>query len=257
MTARLQTIAASGTPSLGGAVALFLDVDGTLLDFAQRPDAVITPPDLLVSLASAQKRLDGALALVSGRPLAELDRIFAPLAFRASGVHGAEMRFEPGGPVSTPPEATEMPESLWRDLMRVTGEFPGTLAENKGFSYAIHFRLAPWYEAPLRAAIEKIVAVQPPGAVDIMDAHFAFDLKRPGPSKGRAIDWFMSNPPFFGRTPIFLGDDTTDESGFAMVSSRGGFAFAVGELLPGAIGVFDTPGDVRDWLAGFATSEAA
>ena len=256
MTAALQANASAGAP-LGGAVALFLDVDGTLLDFAQRPDAVITPPELLVSIAAAQRRLDGALALVSGRSLAELDRIFSPLKFCASGVHGAEMRFAPEGPVSTMSEAAEMPESLWQDVMRVTGEFPGTLAENKGFSCAVHFRLAPWSEAPLRAAIEKIVAGQPPGAVEIMDAHFAFDLKRPGPSKGRAIESFLASPPFFGRTPIFLGDDTTDESGFAMVSSRGGFAFAVGELLPGAIGVFDTPGDVRDWLAGFAASEAA
>jgi trehalose 6-phosphate phosphatase len=256
MTGALRAVADPRKTRAGGAVALFLDVDGTLLDFALRPDAVITPPELVASLAAAEQKLEGALALVSGRTLAELDRLFAPLRLRASGVHGAEMRFESGGPVSNLPEAAQMPDSLWRTVLRVTEEFPGTLAENKGFSYAVHFRLAPWSEAPLRAAIAKAVANEPDGAIEIMDAHFALELKRPGSNKGRAIKSFLSTPPFSGRTPIFVGDDTTDESGFAMVSSIGGFAFAVGEHLPGAIGVFERPGDVRDWLAGFAGSEA-
>ena len=248
------------TPAIGalgrGAVALFLDVDGTLLDFAQRPDAVVTPPGLVPSLAAAERRLGGAVALVSGRPLAQLDRLFSPLRLRASGVHGAEMRFDPYGEITKLANAVEMPDSLWRDILGVTQRFPGAIAENKVFSYAVHFRLAPWSQAPLRAAIEEVVAAQPAGSVEIMDAHFALDLKRPGSSKGRAIEAFMATPVFSGRTPVFLGDDKTDESGFAMVSSVGGFGYSVAELLNGAVGVFEKSGDVRDWLSGFAGSEA-
>ena len=245
------------TSPAAGAVALFLDVDGTLLDLAQRPDAVVTPPGLVHSLSAADRKLGGALALVSGRPLAQLDRIFAPLTLRASGVHGSQLRLEPGGPVSRLAEATEMPEELWNDVLQVTREFPGTLVENKGFSYTVHFRLAPWSEEPLRAAIEAMVASQPPGSLEIMNAHFAFELKRPGSDKGLAIRSFLSTPTFSGRTPVFLGDDTTDQNGFAFVSSVGGFGYAVGALLPGAMGVFDKPSDVRDWLAGFGGGEAA
>ena len=253
----LFPVAAPATKDLGrGAIALFLDVDGTLLDFAQRPDVVVTPPGLVPALAAAERRLGGAVALVSGRPLAQLDRLFSPLRLRASGVHGAEMRLEPYGETSKLTDAVEMPESLWRDVLSITQRFPGTIAENKTFSYAVHFRLAPWSQAPLRAAIEEAVAAQPAGSVEIMDAHFALDLQRPGSSKGRAVEAFMATPVFSGRTPVFLGDDKTDESGFAMVSSLGGFGYSVAELLHGAVGVFEKPGDVRDWLSGFAGSEA-
>lgn len=250
------TAPANQVPGRGG-VALFLDVDGTLLDFAQLPDAVVTPPGLVESLAAAQRKLGGAVALVSGRPLAQLDRLFAPLRLRASGVHGAEIRLDPHKEIAKLAGVVEMPESLWNDILRITRRFPGTLAENKGFSYAVHFRLAPWCEAPLRAAIEGAVAAQPPSSVEIMDAHFALDLKRPGSNKGLAIEAFMATPAFSGRTPVFVGDDKTDESGFAVASSAGGFGYAVGELLRGAVGVFKKPGDVRDWLAGFAGGKAA
>ncbi len=256
MNGRRAELSRCGETAARGAIALFLDVDGTLLDFAQRPDAVITPPGLVLSLAAAERKLGGALALVSGRPLVELDRIFAPLKLRASGVHGSQLRMDPEGPVSKLPEAAEMPETLWDEVAEVTREFPGTLAENKGFSYTVHFRLAPWSEKPLRTALAAIVANQPPNSVEIMDAHFAIELKRPGADKGLAIRSFLEAQPFYGRTPIFLGDDTTDESGFAFVASVGGFGYAVGELLRGAIGVFQRPVDVRDWLAGFAGGEA-
>jgi trehalose 6-phosphate phosphatase len=246
----------SATPKANGAVAVFLDVDGTLLDFAQRPDSVITPPGLVSALAAAERRLGGALALVSGRPLAELDQIFAPLRLRASGVHGAQMRFEPGGSVSKLAAAEPLPLSLWERVLGVMSLFPGTIAENKAFSYAIHYRLAPWSEGPLREAIQAIVDEEKPDSIEIMDAHFALELKRPGADKGQAIRSFLSTPVFSGRTPIFLGDDTTDQSGFAYVSSVGGFGFAVTEMRPGAVGVFEGPSAVRDWISGFGGGEA-
>lgn len=136
--------------------ALFLDVDGTILDLAERPDDVVTPPGLVATLVRTEHKLAGALALISGRPIAELDRLFEPLRFRASGVHGAEMRFEPGGPSISARGARELPQSLWTDLTRVVATFPGALVENKRFSFAVHYRLAPELERPLREAVMRL-----------------------------------------------------------------------------------------------------
>jgi trehalose 6-phosphate phosphatase len=240
-----------------GPPALFLDVDGTLLDLAQRPGDVVTPAGLVAALARAERKLGGALALISGRPLEELDCLFAPLRLRASGVHGAELRVNPHAPVVQSTVATELPASLWIALTRMLAAFPGTFAENKRYSFAVHYRLTPGAEAPLRAAIMKLVETQPRTAIEVMDAHFAIELKSPGCDKGQAIASFLAMPPFLGRTPIFVGDDATDETGFAVVSARGGFAYSVGELRRGAIGTFVHPGEVRDWLEGFAGSDAA
>ncbi len=104
--------------------ALFLDVDGTILDLAERPDDVVTPPGLVATLERTERKLAGALALISGRPIDELDRLFEPLRFRASGVHGAEMRFDPGGPSISARGARELPQSLWTDLTRVVADVP-------------------------------------------------------------------------------------------------------------------------------------
>ena len=132
-----------------GPAALFLDVDGTILDLAERPGDVVTPSGLVATLQRTESKLAGALALISGRPIAELDRLFEPLRFRASGVHGAEMRFDPGGPSTSARGATELPHSLWTDLTRLVAMFPGALVENKRFSFAVHYRLAPEFGAAL------------------------------------------------------------------------------------------------------------
>jgi hypothetical protein len=137
-------------------VALFLDVDGTLLDLAERPDDVVTPAGLVAALVGTERRLAGALALISGREIDDLDRLFRPLRFRASGVHGAEARFEPGGPVTQAPAAVELPLSLWKALTREVAEFPGAFAENKRFSFVVHYRLAPAAERPLRQAVTQL-----------------------------------------------------------------------------------------------------
>ncbi|MFZ0602399.1 MAG: trehalose-phosphatase [Roseiarcus sp.] len=234
--------------------ALFLDVDGTILDLAERPDDVVTPPGLVAALVRTEHKLAGALALISGRPIAELDRLFDPLRFRASGVHGAEMRFEPGGPSISARGARELPQSLWTDLTRVVATFPGALVENKRFSFAVHYRLAPESERPLREAIMRL-ADSSHVAVEVMNAHQAIELKAPGSDKGGAIASFLSTPAFRGRTPIFVGDDTTDESGFAVVAARGGYAFSVGAWRPGASATFPRPSAVRAWLAEYANRE--
>ena len=238
-------------------IALFLDVDGTLLDLAERPDDVVTPAGLVAALVGAERRLAGALALISGREIDDLDRLFRPLRFRASGVHGAEARFEPGGPVTQAPAAVELPLSLWKALTREVAEFPGAFAENKRFSFVVHYRLAPAAERPLRQAVTRLIGFSPV-AVEVMDARCAIEIKPSGHDKGRAIAAFLAHPAFRGRTPVFVGDDTTDESGFAVVASRGGAANSVGRPRRGATGLFADPRAVRDWLAEFGNhGEAA
>ena len=258
----------SASPLIGAAIgggaiptdqplALFLDVDGTLLDLADRPGEVVTPAGLTDTLTKVERRLDGALALISGRPVVDLDRLFEPLRLRASGVHGAEMRLDPGAPTTAVQAAAELPVSLRAAVARAVERFPGAFVEDKRFSLAVHYRLAPEAEGPLREAVSRFVGPEAEPAIEIMDAHCAIELKVPGSSKGSAIATFLATPAFRGRTPIFIGDDRTDEAGFAVVAARGGFAYSVGPRRPGAIGAFDEPRDVRAWLAEFAAREAA
>jgi len=234
--------------------ALFLDVDGTILDLAERPSDVVTPPGLVATLRRTERKLAGALGLISGRPIDELDRLFEPLRLRASGVHGAEMRFDPGLPPMYAPAASALPQSLWTDLTRIAAAFPGAFVENKRFSFTVHYRLALESERRLREAVLRLIASSRI-PVEVMSAHYAIELKAQGCDKGGAIAAFLSRPPFRGRTPVFVGDDTTDESGFAVVAARGGYAFSVGRQRPGAIGTFTQPSAVRDWLAEYAGRE--
>ena len=244
--ARLSDVAAlSDAP-----FALFLDVDGTLLDLAARPDEVVTPAGLVTTLARAERKLGGALALISGRSIDDVDHLFAPLRLRASGVHGAEIRLDAEAS-TTPTAAADLPQSLLAELRHAVEPFPGVFVENKRFSFTVHYRLAPSAERPLRNIVKRLVDPIPI-AVDIMDAHYAIEIKSPSFDKGGAIATFLSTSTFRGRTPIFVGDDTTDESGFALVSARGGFAYSVGRPRPGAIRVFPGPQAVREWLAEFA-----
>ena len=138
--------------------ALFLDVDGTLLDLAPRPGAVFVPPSLIDSLARADEALGGALALVSGRPIDDLDRLFSPLQLRASGVHGAQTRFSPNDPKEADEEAEGLPRKLWMALTEVLFDFPGTFAENKRYSFAVHYRTVPMLKQRLREALQSLIA---------------------------------------------------------------------------------------------------
>jgi trehalose 6-phosphate phosphatase len=231
-------------------VAIFLDVDGTLLDLAARPDEVVTPLGLIETLGKAERKLAGALALISGRSVADMDSLFAPLRLRASGVHGAEIRFDPYGSTMVT-AANDLPHSLLAALRRAVAPFTGVFVENKRFSFTVHYRLAPSAEGSLRRIVKQLVNSLPI-SVEMMDAHYAIEIKSPYFDKGGAIATFLSTATFRGRTPIFVGDDTTDESGFALVSARGGVAYSVGRPRPGAIGLFSGPHAVRGWLADFA-----
>ena len=229
--------------------ALFLDVDGTLLDEAATPEGVVAPESLLANLGRLETALGGAMAIVTGRTLADLDLLFQHLRIRAAGVHGAQMRFDPAqrAPIE---EFPVLPDRLWRALNVRLAEFPGTFAENKRFSFAVHFRARPDAAARLRSALEPLVAAESAFGLVLAEARLAYEIKSPGFDKGLAIAKFMSCPPFAGRTPIFIGNDATDDFGFAAVVDRGGLAYSVGERRPKALAMFPDPGTVRRWLEG-------
>jgi trehalose 6-phosphate phosphatase len=230
-------------------IGLFLDVDGTLLDIAPRPEAVEVPPGLLNDLAAAQRTLGGALALVSGRPVSQLDGLFAPLRLCAAGTHGAELRHRPEGAVaSLAPHP--LGDEAWAALSRLLAEFPGSYAENKAVSFAVHYPDSGTDIARLRQALsslmERIAGTGKP--LKLITGHAVFEIQRPGFDKGRAIERFMTEPAFVGRKPVFIGDDAIDGPGFDAALALGGLAFSVGIELPGLSGRFAGPHAVRSWL---------
>ena len=234
---------------------LFLDVDGTLIDIAPTPESVVVPAKLIGDLVRAEERLGGALALVSGRTIADLDRLFAPLKLKASGVHGSEFRFGKD-PKRLWIKAAALPAEGWIALSALLASFPRVFAENKLYSYAVHFRAAPELASRLRIALERFLAERPDIDLEILDGHCVYDLKRPGIDKGAAIQHFMAIPPFLGRRPVFIGDDVTDAPGFHTVRELGGQAYSVRDVLPEVTGTFADPSAVRSWLASIDQSEA-
>jgi trehalose 6-phosphate phosphatase len=228
-------------------IGLFLDVDGTLLDLASSPDSVEVPAGLGDTLAAAAGRLDGALALVSGRPIEELDRLFAPLRLRASGIHGAQIRDAADGASGWLTHA-RLPERAWRDLLRLLDDFPGTLAENKGISFAVHYRNSAGAEAELVVALRHFIAALAELEPELIAGDRVFEIRLPGFDKGKAIAHFMAHKPFAGKRPVFIADDLMDRAGFDAALALGGFAFSVGASVPGLSGWFARPQAVRGWL---------
>ena len=236
-----------------GAFSLFLDVDGTLIDIAPHPDGVVVPPSLIHDLASAEQHFGGALALVSGRTIENLDHLFRPLRLRASGVHGAEFRFEPNDAIE--PMGPILPPETWQQLLRRLAAFPGTLAENKAFSFAVHYRMKPEARPELEAMLDAFIVERPELGLLLMPGHFVFEMKPPAINKGAAILRFLDHDKFRGRRPIFIGDDVTDQAGFDMVLAHDGLAYSVGFPAPTVSGNFATPATVRDWLSSITRSE--
>ena len=228
-------------------VGLFLDVDGTLLDLAPRPDAVEVPPALIATLAAAERRLEGALALVSGRQIEELDRLFAPLRLRASGIHGAEMRYLPNG-ASRFLTQRRLPRRAWMELLGLLEGFPGTLAENKCVSFAVHYRCTGPAAAELAAALRRFRDRFAELAVELIAGQQVYEIRLSGFDKGTAIRSFMAKAPFASRCPVFIADDEMDRAGFDTAIALGGQAFSVGKTLTGVSGCFPRPQAVRDWL---------
>nr|MBO2511827.1 trehalose-phosphatase [Gammaproteobacteria bacterium] len=218
------------------ACSLFLDVDGTLLDIAETPDAVRVPPELLAALATLQRRLGGALALVSGRSLDSLDALFAPLRLAASGGHGAQWRQLAD---EAPRHASNALDAALRERLAVLAQrHPGVLAEDKGSSFALHYRAVPEVAPALAAALDELLAGPLGRGLRLLPGKMVFEVIGRGCDKGLAIRRFLAAPPFRGRWPLFIGDDVTDEAALAVVAELGGLGLSVGRALPGARAVF-------------------
>lgn len=236
-------------------VALFLDLDGTLIDLAEHPAAVIVPRALPALLAKVDHACDGALAVVSGRPIATLEQLLAPVQLRAGGTHGAEMKRQPEGPCETLAPCG-LPPAAWLGLETLLAGFPSCFAENKRASFAIHYPDRYADELRLAAALGEFMAQWTPLDLELVQGRRVFELKTRDFSKGKVIDRFMLEPPFRGRIPIFIADDKLDWPGFMAVLAHGGFALAVGRPMPGLSGAFADPAAVRRWLAVFCRQKA-
>jgi trehalose 6-phosphate phosphatase len=225
---------------LASNAALFLDIDGTLLDIAARPDAVVIPHGLPGLLTALRNKLGGALAIITGRPLAQVDDFF-PGPLPAAAEHGAILR-DAGGTLH---EIAARPAAFahWLETLNAEAQnIPGVIIEVKAVSLVIHYRQAPDSARRLRALAESLIAGSGP-EVALLPAHMAFELRPRGAGKDSALAWFMDRPPFAGRIPVFIGDDTTDEPAIALATSRGGAGLHVARDFAGS------PQAVRDWLA--------
>jgi trehalose 6-phosphate phosphatase len=228
--------------------AILLDIDGTLLDLMPTPREVWVPPGLAVTLNGLVAATSGALALVSGRPLNDIDLIFAPERFPAIGGHGAEMRLNVEDEAAAP-LAPSLDKELKRRLAAIARISPGILVEDKGYSLALHYRLAPHAKDAIEASIALIRADMPDAAVEVLPGKCVFEIKPAGFTKAIGVRALMQHAPFAGRRPLFIGDDVTDESVFAIMPEMQGLAFSVGHRPKGVNGHFDAPRDVREFLA--------
>jgi trehalose 6-phosphate phosphatase len=230
--------------------ALFLDFDGTLVEIAPAPSLVRVPAELPHLLGELADRLGGAVAVVSGRPLDELVRMLAPFAGAIAGDHGLERRYGDGNVTRclTRPELDRF-RPLATDFAT---RHDGVLLEDKGASLALHYRHAPSLAARCHALVRR-AAQASNGALAAVAGKMVIELMPRSAGKGRAIAEFLADAPFRGRVPVFIGDDTTDEDGFAAVNPLSGVSVHVGGGTTIARHNLATVGDVWAWLArGFA-----
>src|ERR1700736_5148544 len=235
--------------------AVLLDIDGTLLDLAPTPREVWVPPGLSKTLNRLLARTNGALALVSGRSLNDIDLIFAPDQYPAVGGHGAEMRLPDSESVAT--HAPPLDKELKRRLAAIAKLSPGILLEDKGYSLALHYRLAPHAEKAIYEAVSLIRAELPDAPIEVLPGKCVCEIKHSAFTKASGVLELMTHEPFKGRRPIFIGDDVTDETVFAIMPEFNGLAFSVGRRAKGVADHFDEPRDVREWLAHLLDDEAA
>lgn len=217
------------------------------MEIADTPSSVVVDPSLNALIGGVAQRLNGALALVSGRSIATIDQLFAPLKLPAAGQHGAERRDASGVLWATDSGPDECLEGARASLRAFVETHPGTLFEDKGRTIAVHYRLAPEFEASVCRAVAAVAAPLE-ARYEVQAGNKVFELKPKGFSKASAAEAFMSEWPFAGRTPVFVGDDLTDESGLRFVERAGGVSIAVGDRLTGQWRL-DDPREVRRWLA--------
>jgi trehalose 6-phosphate phosphatase len=228
---------------------LFLDVDGTLIELSAHPSQTAATRALKDLLMMVNDALEGAVALISGRPIADLDTIFFPLRLRAAGVHGGELRIEAGCAAPQAPPDARLDELRAR-MLDFASHHSGVVIEDKHIACAIHYRGRPDARAALRSALaaplgtlgEEFHALEGNCVIEVKPRHF---------TKAHAIEEFLELPSFRDRRPIFLGDDVTDLDGFRVIEAHRGMTVAVGDRVDAQWRLPD-PAATRAWLAEFA-----
>jgi trehalose 6-phosphate phosphatase len=221
-------------------VAFLLDFDGTLVDIAPSPDLVVVPPDLHVTLARLRARCGGALAIVTGRPIAQVDAHFAGVRYAIAGEHGTAIRHAPDGP-SELLELPDVPADWIRRAKALAATYPGAFLEPKRHGFVLHYRAAPEAGRALQIGLAELLAALPE-KFQVMGAKMAWEVRPAGVDKGTAVRALMARPPFAGRLPVFVGDDVTDEDGIRQARALGGFGLRVPD-------VFADAAAVRRWIA--------
>jgi trehalose 6-phosphate phosphatase len=218
--------------------ALLLDMDGTLIDLAPTPDAVIVPDGLPETLGNLRDAMGGALAIVTGRPVETVDRLLGDAPGAVAGEHGGAIRRHAGGAIERPDLPT--PPSAWLETAEtLVRSFPGALLERKARGFALHYRQAPEAREVFHTALSALVI--PSGRFQVHPAHMLWEVRPIGADKGGAVVALMRRSPFAGRLPVFIGDDVTDEDGMRESRKLGGAGYRVDE-------VFGDPTGVRSWL---------
>lgn len=225
--------------------ALLLDFDGTLVDIAPAPELVVVPDELRRSLARLRDRLGGALAIVTGRPLEQIDAYLPGIPYAVAAEHGALLRRSPGGHVHRAALA-EVPPEWVAEAEAFAASHEGARVERKSSGFVLHFRGAPDAGEEARELLWRCVRTAS-DRFHVLPAKMAWELRASGADKGDAVEALMAEPPFRGRTPFFIGDDVTDEHGIEAARRLGGG----GVLVPDAFG---EPADVREWLRHLAAT---
>lgn len=237
---------ASKRPQWPARPALFLDLDGTLLEFAREPSAAAPSGRLLELLERLSGAMGGAMAVVSGRPIDEIDRLLRPHKLPVAGVHGLQRRGGHGAD-AVPSRLDAELEAVRPRLDAFAGQHPGTLVEDKRFSLALHYRQRPEIEPAVEALVAEL-RDSLPAELELLPGDKVVEIKPAGFDKGAAISAFMREPPFEGRTPVFVGDDVTDETGFRAVNRMGGLSVKVGKGRTAAKARLADVEDVLRWL---------
>ncbi|WP_417688695.1 trehalose-phosphatase [Roseibium sp.] len=235
-------------PKLEPIMALFLDFDGTLAELAPRPEDVRVSPEMISALGRVQSQLSGAVAVVSGRPIEQIDRFLSPLHLPAAGLHGLEHRLVPNAGIERDQPSPDI--AALKNLLNTSDLVKrGAFIEDKGPAVAVHYRSVPELEADVLATMSEAVKALP--ALHLVHGKMVVEAKPFTSDKGFAVRTFMKNGTFAGRLPVFVGDDVTDEDGIAAAQELGGIGIKVGEGDTCARHRLENVAAVNEWLAAF------
>lgn len=227
----------------------FLDVDGTLVDIAERPALVLVDASLQNLLQRLAAQTKGAVALISGRSLADIDSLFSAVRLPAAGQHGLERR-DILGNIHVFQYAEQVLRHATLDLEKLAAQYPALELEHKGMAVAMHYRRAPHLAPVVASAMQELLDRLGEG-YELLQGKMVFEVKPDAKNKGTAVAEFMQEDPFKGRIPVYIGDDTTDESAFKVVNKLRGHTLKVGDGATQAHGRLADANAVRAWLMAF------